>query len=259
MIIDSLKETAKRLLELAILEAKQNVSSNHPIQFGAAVMLEDESIITSHQSSALEYGCTLDAVSQLAPHLKDEASPPVMLVQADQYGIAHAPFAPARSFLTEHGFEDCLVLLHATPTLDNVRDNIDQWELKEVPAADLAPNAPAWTSTTSSTVDEEEIGDDNNKNETSKRLSLPKRDVKLPGREVSKSNADESKRPYETARLKDGNDNKNGLSSSIHEEHAQMVIGKLKPISKDLIDKWNASQGSFSGLSALVNDSAAGS
>jgi hypothetical protein len=161
--IDSLQETAKRLLELAILEAKQNVVDDiHPISFGAAVMFENESIVTSHQASALEYGCTLDAVSQLAAHLQEETCAPVLLVQADQYGIAHAPFAPARSFLSEHGFGDCLVLLHSIPLDDcnaawDTSDSLDAWELKEVRVADLAPNAPSWT--TSLEVDYSENGD----------------------------------------------------------------------------------------------------
>jgi hypothetical protein len=59
-----LEETARQLLELAIMEAKSNISELHPIQFGAAVVFEDGTIVTTHQASALEYGCTLDAVSQ---------------------------------------------------------------------------------------------------------------------------------------------------------------------------------------------------
>lgn len=152
--LDALHPISKRLLELAILEAKQQLAANHngnihPIQFGAAVMLEDETIVTSHQLSALEYGCTLDAVSQLAPYLQDETHPPILLVQADQYGIAHAPFAPARSFLSEHGYEECRVLLHHLPPHDlrnSTPDHplFDKLRLREVRVADLAPSAPAW-------------------------------------------------------------------------------------------------------------------
>ena len=145
---DSLDETAKRLLELAISEAKRSVSNesnceNHPIHFGAAVLFSDQSISTSHQSSALEYGCTLDAVSQLAPYIRDEACDPVLIVQADQYGVAHSPFAPARAFLSERGYEDCLVLVHST-ALDDV-NCLDRWDLKKVSVAELAPTPPAWT------------------------------------------------------------------------------------------------------------------
>lgn len=144
-LMDELDDTSKRLLELAILEARSNISDNHPIQFGAAVVFNDGTIITSHQASALEYGCTLDAVSQLSSHF-EEGMVPVLLVQADQYGIAHSPFAPARSFLSEHGYCDCLILLHHAPVNDVF--NIEAWSFRQVPVGDLAPNAPSWTATT---------------------------------------------------------------------------------------------------------------
>ena len=144
--LETLEEAdSKRLLELAIMEARTNVSELHPIQFGAAVIFDDGVIVTSHQSCALEYGCTLDAVSLLAPHLQ-EGGTPLLLVQADQFGIAHAPFAPARAFLTENGFGHCQIVLHDVPCTDNDEDvfEIDKWTLKEAFVADLAPDAPAW-------------------------------------------------------------------------------------------------------------------
>ena len=171
--LDNLNVTAKRLLELAILEAKRSLSDdddmNHPIYFGAAVVFEDQSIVTSRQRSALEYGCTLDAVSQLAPYLQDESYAPVLLVQADQYGIAHSPFAPARAYLSEHGYEDCRVLVHDTSSLSNDDDatQLDRWELKEVLVADLAPTPPAWTQTVSDATSRKDK--DNNATEKEKR------------------------------------------------------------------------------------------
>ena len=147
-------EMAKRLLELAILEAKSNISDLHPIQFGAAVAFADGTIVTSHQSSALEYGCTLDAVSRLALSMQQRKhSPPVLLVQTDQYGIAHGPFAPARAFLTEHGFGDCKILLHEIPLNSDddetvLFNSVSEWKLREIRVSDLAPNAPSWTTST---------------------------------------------------------------------------------------------------------------
>ena len=146
--LESLIEVdSKRLLELAILEARSNISDLHPIQFGAAAIFDDGTIVTTRQASALEYGCTLDAVSQLAPHFQDQNGTPLLLVQADQYGIAHAPFAPARAFLMEHGFENCQIVVHDAPVSDNDDDifEFDKWTLKEVFASDLAPNGPTWT------------------------------------------------------------------------------------------------------------------
>jgi len=146
--LNSLGVTAKRLLELAISEAKQSVANeaereNHPIHFGAAVVFEDKSVSVSHQSSALEYGCSLDAVSQLVPYIQDKACNPVLMVQVDQYGVAHSPFAPARAYFSEHGYEDCHVLVHVTPP-DDVTC-LDRWDLKEVSIFELAPTPPAWT------------------------------------------------------------------------------------------------------------------
>mmetsp|Transcript_24973 Transcript_24973/g.54757 ORF Transcript_24973/g.54757 Transcript_24973/m.54757 type:complete len:441 (+) Transcript_24973:131-1453(+) len=159
--------TAKRLLELAISEAKQSVLNevgreNHPIHFGAAVVFEDQSISTCHQSSALEYGCSLDAVSQLVPYIEDKGCVPILIVQTDQYGIAHSPFAPARAYLSEHGHEECQVLVHETDINDV--NCLDLWGLKKVQVTDLAPTPPTWTmsestSTSRTSSDVEEAGD----------------------------------------------------------------------------------------------------
>jgi len=164
---------AKRLLTLAVSEAERSATNeagreNHPIHFGAAVMFGDGSISTSHQSSALEYGCSLDAVSQLVPYIEDKQNQqqqqqhqqqhqqeksgvdaadaaPVWIVQADQYGVAHSPFAPARAYLSEHGYGDCRVLVHEPPDPDDVHYCLDRWCLKTVTVGDLAPTQPTWT------------------------------------------------------------------------------------------------------------------
>ena len=146
--LDYLDSTAKRLLELAISEAQQSVLNeagreNHPIHFGAAVAFEDQSISTSNQRSALEYGCSLDAVSQLVPYIEDSDCPPVLIVQVDQYGVAHSPFAPARAYLSEHGYEDCRIIVHSTDINDVTC--LDKWDLIKVRVANLAPTPPAWT------------------------------------------------------------------------------------------------------------------
>ena len=114
------------------------------IQYGAAIMFSDGSISTAAQKKALEYGCTLDPVTQLAPLIEqkvkqeivsnddDAKIKPMLLVQADQFGIAHAPFAKGRAFLTEHGHGDCSVLIH----------NNDCFDFIEVKAHELVPSAP---------------------------------------------------------------------------------------------------------------------
>jgi len=112
------------------LLAKSQKSSNfdtrdelHPIRYGAAVLYSDGSIDVAHEKKGLEYGCTLDAVEQLAPlvharctvpngELEQLLVRPILLVQTDQFGIAHAPYARGRAFFAEHGYGDCLVLVH---------------------------------------------------------------------------------------------------------------------------------------------------
>ena len=92
--------------------------SLHPIRYGAAVAIQSEDdkndtiveIQSAAQRKALEYGCSLDAVCQLACYLVVDQKA-LCIVQVDQYGIVHAPFAPARSFLVEHGFADCPCLV----------------------------------------------------------------------------------------------------------------------------------------------------
>lgn len=252
--LNGLQEKAKRLLELAIMEAKANVNDIHPIQFGAAAMLQDESIITSHQSSALEYGCTLDAVSQLVSQFKDEECGPVMLVQADQYGIAHAPFAPARSFLSEHGFGETLVLLHETPHLNDASESMNEWRLKEVRVSELASNSPDWVALLDD--GDEELVNDGARNQKRKpppvRETSQDKDKELVEGNRRTSVVGRRKRPASSAGAEDPSSSSELEDSSAHKE-------KLKIVSQDLLNKFNESKGSFSSeLSQCVNDSARG-
>ena len=88
----------------------------HPVQYGACVVFDDGTNASASQKKALEYGCSLDAVCQLCQAIEDkrhhEGRRPVVLCMADQFGVAHAPFAPARAFLVEHGFGDAKILFH---------------------------------------------------------------------------------------------------------------------------------------------------
>ncbi|CAJ1958748.1 unnamed protein product [Cylindrotheca closterium] len=149
LLTESKSDPWKQLLKMATKEASANISENHPIQFGAAVSFADGTFATSRQISALEYGCSLDAVSQLAPHFRGKE--PHLLVQVDQYGVAHSPFAPARAFLSENeNYKDCKILVHTTGASANAEDaaNLASWSLTIISVSDLAPNAPDWTSST---------------------------------------------------------------------------------------------------------------
>ena len=112
------------------------------------MLFNDGTISVSSQKKAAEYGCTLDAVTQLVPFIEQKQKQkesdhskqknnkfpvrPFLLVQVDQFGIAHAPFAKGRAFLTEYGFGDCNILIH----------NEDCTEIIEIKTSNLVPFAP---------------------------------------------------------------------------------------------------------------------
>jgi cytidine deaminase len=88
-----------------------------PLVFAGAVSFEDGRVYCTHELKGIEYGCTVDAVSLLIPELvrvREEGLPPaVSIVQVDNFGVAHAPFAAARSLLVEHGFGAVRLCAHA--------------------------------------------------------------------------------------------------------------------------------------------------
>jgi cytidine deaminase len=117
---DSTNETIRRLFDEAMKVNKKDFNDIlHPIRFSAAVCLPNGSIETAWQYKGLEYGCTLDPVSQLLRSMeisKDETDSvtelPSLLIMIDQYGVCHAPFAQARALLTEYGFGSVKCVVH---------------------------------------------------------------------------------------------------------------------------------------------------
>jgi cytidine deaminase len=114
----------------------------HAMRYGAAaaLLLENDTIeiVTASQRKAVEYGASLDAVTQLVPQLfKSDGTRQKLLAitLVDQFGVAHAPFAAARGFLVEHGFGDCVCILIA-------RGENGKLYRKAVPANDLGPFVP---------------------------------------------------------------------------------------------------------------------
>ena len=129
--VDSLNiDAAIRLHAKALTENKKDSQDSiHPVRLSAAVLFDDGSISTAWQLKGLEYGCTLDPVTQLIldmerkkyclPCNNDDTdstskafTKPTMLIMVDQMGVAHAPFAQARSLLSEHGYDYLQVLVH---------------------------------------------------------------------------------------------------------------------------------------------------
>lgn len=125
-----------RLLESAHQAAlEDDLDVLHAVRYGAAVAVEREAkvdILTAHQIKALEYSSTLDAVCQLASKL-ERGDTVLAWVMVDQFGIPHAPFCAARSFLTEQGYGQSLVIL-TTQALKVV----------VVEARELAPYTPIF-------------------------------------------------------------------------------------------------------------------
>jgi cytidine deaminase len=121
----------------------------HPIQYAAAVLFDDGTIQTACQRKALEYGCSLDAVTQLGTYMEEKldtnkknnsdlgTSRPKLLVQTDQFGVIHAPFATARSYLSEFGFGDTKVLIS-----QSCQQMVDDVQILQISVCDLAPSAP---------------------------------------------------------------------------------------------------------------------
>jgi len=111
-------DAARYLLHLAQkVSQKDSRSALHPLRYGAAVLFSDGSTSLAYQKKALEYGCSLDAVTQLAQAIEDKGGEsgdprPVLLVQADQFGVLHAPYALGRAYLSEHGYGDCEIAVH---------------------------------------------------------------------------------------------------------------------------------------------------
>lgn len=101
------------------------ITDNHipwevPIVVGRSVCRTCGFIVSGTRCD--HYGCsTLDAVVHIISIIEKKAKQtnnkdgsfchPFMLVQCDQFGIAHAPFAQGRAFLTERGYGDCKVLI----------------------------------------------------------------------------------------------------------------------------------------------------
>lgn len=99
------------------------VSDIHPITFAAAVQFRDGTRQASRFLPGNEYGCSLDPVSQLVRDVdrkrmeaktpeEAELALPEWIIQVDQHGVCHAPFAAARSLLTENGLGCCRFIYH---------------------------------------------------------------------------------------------------------------------------------------------------
>jgi len=91
-------------------------------------LFSNKKIKTAYQSKALEYGATLCPLIKLIAFIekyKQRGISPLLILQADQFGILHAPFANARTYLFENNFNDVPILVH-TPEGKMVKTTISQ-------------------------------------------------------------------------------------------------------------------------------------
>lgn len=101
---------------VACAKGQERQKAIFPVLFAAAARWPSGRVHAVAELKGLEYGCTVDAVSLLMPELlraraeTDEV--PTCIVQADHFGVAHAPFASARSLLIEHGFGKVMLIAH---------------------------------------------------------------------------------------------------------------------------------------------------
>lgn len=131
MMTASQQEVYAQAVATTVHDTKDEI---HPVRLAAGVLFSDGSVSYTAQQKALEYGNTLDPVSLLAPVLLQKRAQgihPEMIVQVDQHGILHAPFAPARSFLYENDFDSCVIYVHG-----------DAGDVAAVHVAELVPDAP---------------------------------------------------------------------------------------------------------------------
>lgn len=116
------KERALYDAALKAVDTSPRILSLHPISFGAAVRFADDSVESSGYLPALEYGASVCPVQLLCRELdkrvRADGPRPVELVQVDQYGTAHCPFASARTLLNEHFNKDLKVLYHDEEALE---------------------------------------------------------------------------------------------------------------------------------------------
>ena len=126
------------IYECALDSSRSATSQFFGLNYSAAVMLEDGSVVHSKQIIAMEYGCSIDPIAMLAKEISEGKKKIRSVVLVDSLGAVHAPFAIGRSFLSEHTGEEGIAWY-------------SDWEgrplesslvLKSIAVADLCPLKP---------------------------------------------------------------------------------------------------------------------
>lgn len=96
------------MMSQAALDATQDDIRDNlfSLRLAAAVAFDDGTVVTAHQTKALEYGSTINPITKLAFPIEEKlkkGSLPVRIVMVDQFGVLHSPFAQSRAYFYEGG------------------------------------------------------------------------------------------------------------------------------------------------------------
>ena len=97
----------------------------------------------AHETKAVEYGCSVDAITKLCIQLEFEEvtiSNILCIIQLDQYAHLHAPMAQARSYLIENGFTQTPVAVPAHTEMGMEMEM--EMFVRLLPAESFLPGAP---------------------------------------------------------------------------------------------------------------------
>lgn len=123
-VLDKIKGSSEKIIETygeAVQVARMNVNSSrnigvyHPLVYSCAILFSNGEVLTSVQSTCVEYGCTVDPFCKVIKQLEIEKgrnNKPIAIVRVDQYGVCHALPAKDRSYLTEYDMGDIVCFMH---------------------------------------------------------------------------------------------------------------------------------------------------
>jgi hypothetical protein len=130
----------------------------YPVHLAAGVLLSDGRTAVAREDKGLEFGCTVEAPVKLIPFIQQAAAAaaatagggggaataprPLAVLQADQFGVLHAPHARARAWLYERGHGSAVVYAHDASTGTLVRTTAARLS-PAVPRIQLSPSATA--------------------------------------------------------------------------------------------------------------------
>ena len=109
---DVLFKLYKKTVEMTSRDENYQYS---PIRLAVGVQFGNGDIEVVWQDKMVEYGTTTDPVARMLALLqlyRTRGIEPLFLIQADQFGVMHAPFAEGRANLYENDFKKLAIIIH---------------------------------------------------------------------------------------------------------------------------------------------------